>query len=124
MDENPLTVHDGDDFSFVNAPSPFAFNPHIPSGLFYLFLEWNGEYRIQKASTELATRSTGFRPRRDERDPSFREPTNVRSLVRARSNVGVVPSLLFQLRSNALDRPSQLALVPVIRPIVDAATSA
>jgi hypothetical protein len=50
MDENPLTVHDGNDFPFVNTASPFAFNPHIPSGLFRIFLERSGECRIPAAS--------------------------------------------------------------------------
>jgi hypothetical protein len=51
MDENPLTVHDGNDFSCVNATTPFAFDAHILSVLyFFVFLERNGKYRIQEAS--------------------------------------------------------------------------
>jgi hypothetical protein len=49
MDENPLAVHDGNDFSFVNAATPSAFNSHILSGLSYIFFERNGTYRIQEA---------------------------------------------------------------------------
>ncbi|WP_148662380.1 hypothetical protein [Paraburkholderia phytofirmans] len=38
MDENPLTVHNGNDFSFVNTPSPFAFDSHILAGLYFFHI--------------------------------------------------------------------------------------
>ncbi|RKE36930.1 hypothetical protein B0G76_3150 [Paraburkholderia sp. BL23I1N1] len=56
MDEKPLPVHNGNDFSLVNAPSPFAFDMHSLSGLFFIFFMSFLDDYCSHTLTHLTTR--------------------------------------------------------------------
>ncbi|CAH2770228.1 MAG: hypothetical protein CBARDCOR_0367 [uncultured Caballeronia sp.] len=102
MDENPLTVHGGNDFSCVNVIAPFALDLHILLALCFLY--------FSKSTTNIAlllNEAMGIHHDKTQEasaGPVYRQ-------VSYKPDGGRSFSLLSQPFQNRLNRLSQFAMI-------------